>query len=508
MKKKELNKFFGLVFVIGILLFDPFLSLEGSASNRVYALSVSRAEIVERDLVSIPEIEAGQSIDFQVKYKNVSSVDWLSVGPNPLSLRNLQRKTSKFYDSSWYNLYTPVRLGKDGEAEVGIRPGQEVSFTFKLRAPEQPGLYWEKFALFLGAEEIDGSRIEIGIKVKPSTAVPEQPTPTQPEEEEEEEEYYWQSVPAEIKIGTASPQIEEPEIKVGLFFAEEEQELPIKIRTLNNAPYNVLSPQGDLLTRATQGDELEIDFDFDIERTFLNHQGQRILMTDSYLRFVPVDENTIFEISSWNNGPFWGMQVNDNRFQGEIWVHYNPSTQRLWVINKLPMEKYVSGIHEVSDEAPFEFLKAQAIAARTYAYYRLIDPKYTNTPDKSPHFAVLATQADQVYRGYNAFQRNPNFVKAVNETRGIIATYNGNPILAYYFAQSDGRTRNSEEVNMTKDPVPYLKGKIDPPGQGKVLKGHGVGLPQISGIVAANQGANFSQILKYYYTGIELTKFY
>jgi len=117
-------------------------------------------------------------------------------------------------------------------------------------------------------------------------------------------------------------------------------------------------------------------------------------------------------------------------------------------------------------------------------------------------------QSDQVYRGIGGKERNPNFNKAREETRGIIATYGKDPILAYYFAQSDGRTRNSEEVNMTKDPVPYLKGKIDPPGEGKVMKGHGVGLPQYSGMTAANQGANFSQILKYYYTGIDLTKIY
>jgi len=40
------------------------------------------------------------------------------------------------------------------------------------------------------------------------------------------------------------------------------------------------------------------------------------------------------------------------------------------------------------------------------------------------------------------------------------------------------------------------------------MLGHGVGMPQIGGIVAANQGANYSQILKYYYTGIDLTKIY
>jgi len=40
------------------------------------------------------------------------------------------------------------------------------------------------------------------------------------------------------------------------------------------------------------------------------------------------------------------------------------------------------------------------------------------------------------------------------------------------------------------------------------MLGHGVGLPQVGGMAAARQGANYSQILKYYYTNIDLTQMY
>jgi len=80
--------------------------------------------------------------------------------------------------------------------------------------------------------------------------------------------------------------------------------------------------------------------------------------------------------------------------------------------------------------------------------------------------------------------------------------------LAYYFAHSNGSTISSYDANMTAAPVAYLQSKLDPPSQGQSMLGHGVGLPQVGGMAAARQGANYSQILKYYYTNIDLTEMY
>jgi hypothetical protein len=322
-------------------------------------------------------------------------------------------------------------------------------------------------------------------------------------------QYFWQIIPKEINI-IEDIKYEEPTIRVGLFYQLEDKKdkLPIKIRTLDKKSYRVETKSKKLLVRATQGELLEVDFDFKLNRYFLNENNHRLVMTDEPLVFIPDDEQTIFEVASWENGPFWGLNVNDNDFRGKLEVRYNPNTKKLWLINELLMEDYLAGNMEIWDSWPYEFLKAQMIAARTYAFFRYLNPKYTNTPDDEPLFTVRATQADQVYRGYQAELRNPNTVKAVKETRGIIATYNDQPILAYYFAQSDGRTRAAHEVGMTKEPVPYLISRPDPPGENQILKGHGVGMPQKSGKIIAEQGANFSQILKYYYPGIQLKKVY
>ncbi|MCD6471315.1 SpoIID/LytB domain-containing protein [bacterium] len=329
--------------------------------------------------------------------------------------------------------------------------------------------------------------------------------------EQEQKIRFWQVISPKIEIKKNILFKKEPNIRVGLFYITKSsiyKYLPIKIKTLNNQPYNIKTKNGTLLTRATKGDLFEISYSFKYNRYFIRYKGKRLAMTDEPIRFIPDSKNAIFKIVSWKNGPFWGMNVNDNEFRGILEIQYNPSTSRLWIINELPIEKYLRGVSEVWDSWPYEFLKAQKVAARTYALFRLSNPKYTKTPNKKPIFTVRATQADQVYRGYLGELRNSCIVRAVKETRGLVITYQGKPIAAYYFAQSDGRTRDSYRVRMTSKPVPYLISRPDPPGEGHRLKGHGVGLPQQGGKVAAEQGANYFQILKYYYPGTEITKMY
>ena len=346
----------------------------------------------------------------------------------------------------------------------------------------------------------------------PATCVPKllpgqtPTTPTQPTAS------FWQIIPTEIKI-VNDLRMTEPIIKVGLLYqtAQSDDKLPFKIHTLNQQPYEVRDDQDNLITLATASDYLLVDFDFKLKKYFLNDSaGNRLSMTDQPLHFVARSPDAVFEIASWTNGPFCGMNVNDNDYRGNIIVKYNDNTDRLWLINELPLEQYMNGMSEIWDSWPVEMLKAQQIAARTYAMFRYINPKYTNSPDPDddPIFTVRSTQADQVYRGYQAELRNPNIVAAAQATYGIVATYNSDPILAYYFSQSDGRTRSSVQAGMTRVAVDYLPGVADPPGEGKTLKGHGVGLPQYGGKAAADQGANYSQILKYYYRGIDLKKFY
>lgn len=498
---------------MGIVL----ISLPFFAPQAILAENIYQAQRIEQSHASIPKLSPGQSLDFWVKFKNTGSQCWQGSGAQAVTLRTVNGGESKLRHSTWYNSFTPNRINP----VLNICPGQEALFRFKIEAPSQAGTQWEKFNLFAGSTIISGGEIEIAIQVLQEETIitepnqPPSPEPINPKPEIPSSEMFWQLIPASIDIKEKIlwPNLPEgPDLRVGLLYIEEEEKqqyLPLQISSLNQEAYEIRDQNNRLLIRNTQGEIIEIDYNYQTGYYFLNNSsGKRLLMTDSFLRFSSLENDHIFKIDSWTNGPFWGENVNDNLFRGDIEIHFNPSTKRLWLINELPLEKYMRGVAEVSDLSSAEFLKAQKIAARSYALFRLLNPKYTNTPNNEPLFDLRSTQADQVYRGYNRELRAPRTLAAVEATRSIVATYNGNPILAYYFSSTDGSTRSSYEARMTAAPVPYLQARPDPPGIGKTMLGHGVGLPQIGGIVAANQGANYAQILKYYYTGIELTKMY
>ena len=500
-----------IVVVVSILLhfLDIFLQKKFSA-NYVYAATQTsyKALRVEQNPIEPLKLKAGEETTFWVKFKNTGAQKWLGKNTDkPVSLKMLNGENSDFYAQEWLSKNEAYRV------KYYVDPNITGTFKFKVKAPDTNGPYSNKFSLFAGKDPIPGGTIEIMMNVYGGKNPPPPPPPPPIVNEPVNNSptpYFWQAISSDQTI-SEDLRLTEPTLRVALFFVDtkdREKYLPIKIQTLDNAPYEIRDKNNNLLVNATIGDLLEINFDFNLKRYFINSNGQRLLMTDELLRFLPKDENTIFKIISWNNGPFWGLPVNDNEFRGIMEVQYNPNTERCWLINELPMEKYLKAVSEVGDSSPYELLKAQKVAARTYAMFRYLNPKYTDTPDEEPIFTLKATQADQVYRGYNFEKRAPNIGRAAEETYGQVILYNNNPIVAYYFAQSDGRTRNSYDVRMTTAPVPYLTAKDDPPGAGKKLLGHGVGMPQRSAIVAAQQGANYLQILKYYYTGVDIKKIY
>jgi stage II sporulation protein D len=121
------------------------------------------------------------------------------------------------------------------------------------------------------------------------------------------------------------------------------------------------------------------------------------------------------------------------------------------VVNELRMEDYVKGVvpNELSPGAfpQLEALKAQAIAARTYAIRNL--GQYG-----SQGFDLLPTARSQVYGGKTS--ELPLSSQAVDETRGLVATYDGKPIDALYTSTCGGRTEDARLVFGKNEP--YLAG--------------------------------------------------
>ena len=139
-------------------------------------------------------------------------------------------------------------------------------------------------------------------------------------------------------------------------------------------------------------------------------------------------------------------------YPGFFSISYNNG--KINAINTVDMEDYLRGVipYEIGqlDSSRFEALKAQAIAARTYAY------KHYNSRE-SLGFDVFADTKDQVYKGLQSATVLTD--SAVKQTRGEVMMYNGEFITAYYHSTCGGI---SETLDTWEKPnLPYLKSKPD-----------------------------------------------
>lgn len=118
-------------------------------------------------------------------------------------------------------------------------------------------------------------------------------------------------------------------------------------------------------------------------------------------------------------------------------------------IKNIELEDYIVGV--VAGEMPASFneeaLKAQAIAARTYAMYKMKNSNGT--------YDLVTDKTNQVYitedKMKSLWQENFDYYfekikKAVYDTKDLIMTYNGDIILSLYFARSNGKTEDAIAV--------------------------------------------------------------
>jgi stage II sporulation protein D len=122
-------------------------------------------------------------------------------------------------------------------------------------------------------------------------------------------------------------------------------------------------------------------------------------------------------------------------------------------VNKVRLENYIRGVvpNESPASWPLEALKAQAVAARSYAL---------GTGSGNAVFDHYDTVASQVYGGYSSENARTN--RAVAQTSGEILRHDGRVIVAYFHSTSGGYTENNENIWVGSDPLPYIRGVKDP----------------------------------------------
>ncbi len=423
-----------------------------------------QAEEVSRTKGGTINTEPGTAFTFEINFKNTGLKTWYNTGDHFVAMNVIDPigRHSVFHHEYWPDYYyRPAKL-----LQSRIYPGEVGTFRFAMQAPNVDGYYTEKIALV--AENltwITGSTTTLPFKVGNPVIEPN---------------------------NTNSASTTEPKIRIGLYNTTK----PIIITA--NGSYNIVN-----MNNSTTASKLS---------------GETITITpvhDSYWRIGGTDLDTIMEISNYDNSPAWNSNLNDNTFRGILEIRYNKTTNKTWVINELPIESYLKGLAEVSNEQPDEYLNSLIISARSYALWHQV-----RGGKHADEYFDLNSITDQVYRGYGFEQRSIDPIKAVKATTGLVITHpetltDSNPnriALATYSSGTDGRTRDWQEV-WSGDGFPWLISVDDPLGKisnwDTLTGNHMVGM-SASGAraYAANEDKSYNWILKHYYTDISIEKLY
>ena len=129
---------------------------------------------------------------------------------------------------------------------------------------------------------------------------------------------------------------------------------------------------------------------------------------------------------------------------------------KLTVVNIVGFEDYIEGVvaTEMSNSWPIEALKAQAVAARSYAVS-------LGSKHSAHHFDICDDTHCQAYAGQTS--AGPNTRTAVEQTTGLGVLYNGKPAQSFYYSSNGGASESVSNVwGSNQASYPYLIGKADP----------------------------------------------
>jgi stage II sporulation protein D len=149
------------------------------------------------------------------------------------------------------------------------------------------------------------------------------------------------------------------------------------------------------------------------------------------------------DLLSYSKHPYRGMFI--------VTIH----GQNLRLVNNVHIDDYLKGVvpPEIGKvgEPEFEAIKAQAVAARTYAMARF--SQYPGEP-----YDLKSDVSDQLYHGVKV--ENNIVSRAIDQTRGYVLKYDGRLIDAYYHSTCGGLTDDIDEV-WDKPGIPYLQSVYD-----------------------------------------------
>lgn len=146
------------------------------------------------------------------------------------------------------------------------------------------------------------------------------------------------------------------------------------------------------------------------------------------------------------------LSYSNDKYQGMFKVITSPKGDSCDIVNEIPMEAYISSLltKEMNPKWPIEALKAQAVAARTYALNKIHSQQVTKELGSEAHYDLESSEKHQV--GGNFFDATETTNTASNETKGeILTTESGSIRPIFFHAKCGGRTLRPDQVWHNKE---------------------------------------------------------
>jgi len=141
------------------------------------------------------------------------------------------------------------------------------------------------------------------------------------------------------------------------------------------------------------------------------------------------------------------LSYGNEKFQGMFKVITSPKGDSCDIVNEVPMEAYISTLltKEMNPKWPIEALKAQAVAARTYALHKMKTQQVTKELGNEAYYDLESSEKHQV--GGNFFDATETTNQASLETKGeVLTTQSGRIQPIFFHAKCGGKTLRPDQV--------------------------------------------------------------